>query len=85
MSTVSLYWRNHGKTDADLRPGKTFLRSGGSLGCAECCTKMITQVDCDCYHRDSCPHCLGTSQNASCFATESANPGQAGDQKGRLG
>ena len=67
---VSLYWTNHGKTEADRRPGKTFQRSDGSLGCAECCTKMITQVDCDCYHRDSCPHCLGTGQNASCLADQ---------------
>ena len=67
---VSLYWTNHGKTEADRRPGKTFQRSDGSLGCAECCTKMITQVDCDCYHRDSCPHCFGTGQNASCLADQ---------------
>ncbi len=63
---VSQYWANHGKTEADIRPGSTFLRSDG-LACAECCTKMITQEECNCFHRDSCPFCFGTSLNASCF------------------
>ena len=77
--SVSLYWQNHGKTEADRRPGKTFQRSDGSLGCAECCTKMITQVDCDCYHRDSCPHCMGTGQNASCLPAYEEDPREGGD------
>lgn len=63
---ISAYWKSHGKTEADVRPGRIFPRSDG-VACAECCTKMITQVECDCYHRDSCPFCLGTSLNASCF------------------
>ncbi len=41
--TVSLYWQNHGKTAADIRPGETFQRSDG-LACAECCTKMIREL-----------------------------------------
>lgn len=64
--SISLYWRNQGKTEADRRQsGRTFLRGNGSLGCAECCTKMITQVECDCYHRDSCPFCLGTGEGTA--------------------
>ncbi len=64
---LSLYWRNLGKTEADRRPGKTFERSDGSLGCDECCTKMITQVECpEHFQRESCPFCLGTGENASC-------------------
>lgn len=64
--SVSLYWHKLGKTEADIKPGETFESSQG-LMCAECCTKMISQVDCNCWHRDSCPFCLGTSLNASCF------------------
>jgi hypothetical protein len=64
---VSLYWQNQKKTEADRRPGKTFQRSNGSLGCDECCTKMITQDECDHhFNRESCPFCLGTGTNASC-------------------
>lgn len=63
--SVSLYWKNHGKTEADITPGATFERSDG-LGCAECCTKL-RETDCNCWHRDSCPYCLGTSLNANCF------------------
>ena len=64
---VSLYWQNMGRTEADRAHGATFQRSDG-LACAECCTKMITQEGpCKCFHRDSCPFCLGTSLNASCF------------------
>lgn len=65
---VSLYWKNRGNTEADRREGKTFKRSDGTLGCDECCTKMITQIPCpEHFHRESCPYCLGTGQNASCF------------------
>ena len=67
---VSLYWRNHGKTESDRRPGATFQRSDG-LGCAECCTKMFPQDGpCKHFNRESCPFCLGTSLNASCFDAE---------------
>jgi hypothetical protein len=64
---VSRYWQNQGKTEADRRPGKVFQRSDG-LACAECCTKMFPQEGpCSHFHRDSCPFCMGTSLNASCF------------------
>ena len=65
---ISLYWRNQGKTEADRRPGKTFQSSNGSLMCDECCTHMITQDGpCNHFDRESCPFCLGTAKNASCF------------------
>jgi hypothetical protein len=40
------------------------------------CTKMITQVDCDCYHRDSCPHCNGywSERKLSCGAVLMKTP-----------
>lgn len=64
---VSLYWRNHGKTEGDRRPGATFQRSDG-LACDECCTGMFSQDDCNHhFRRESCPFCLETSLNASCF------------------
>jgi len=64
---ISLYWQSRGKTGVDKQVGKTFRSSKGNLLCNECCTKLITQIDCpEHYHRDSCPYCLGTGTNSSC-------------------
>lgn len=60
MADVSEYWQRMGRTEADKRPGKTFKRSDGVLACDECCTGMITQIECDHFDRQSCPYCLGT-------------------------
>lgn len=62
---VSLYWQNRGKTEADKREGRTFIRSDGRLACDMCCFK---DRECDTrghFHRESCPYCLGTGINAS--------------------
>lgn len=62
---VSRYWQNLGKTEADKRPGRTFMGHGGVLICNECCLK---DRECDTprhFHRDNCPYCLGTGINAS--------------------
>ena len=72
---VSIYWANQGKAVADIRPGKTFQRSDG-LACDECCTGMIPQDGpCNHFNRESCPFCLGTSLNASCFDAQGARLG----------
>lgn len=63
---VSLYWRNRGKTEADKRPGKTFVRSDGVLACDECCLKDYAECDeRGHFNRESCPYCLGTGTNAT--------------------
>jgi hypothetical protein len=59
--TISPYWRNQGKTDADRKPGRTFKRSQGSLGCDECCNGDRCD-DPTHYNRASCPFCLGTGE-----------------------
>jgi hypothetical protein len=65
MSRVSEYWRRLGKAEVDKRPGgRTFTRSDGSLGCAECCNGDRCD-DPSHFHRDSCPFCLGTGEPAS--------------------
>ena len=61
--SVSLYWKNLGKTEADRITGRTFKRSDGSLGCDECCNG--DRCD-DPTHRsrESCLFCLGTGEQA---------------------
>jgi hypothetical protein len=57
---VSCYWHAHGKTPADKDSGgRTFVRSDGSIGCAECCNG--DRCD-DPTHRDreNCTYCLGS-------------------------
>lgn len=57
---VSCYWHNQGKTPDDKpEAGRTFVRSDGSFGCAECCNG--DRCD-DRTHRDreNCPYCLGS-------------------------
>ena len=61
---ISPYWRGQGKTDADKKHGRTFERSDGRLGCAECCNGDRCD-DPNHYDRDSCPFCLGTGTNAT--------------------
>ena len=61
---VSKYWRFNGKTEADKHPGRTFLRSDGSLGCNECCNGDRCD-DPTHFNRESCPFCLGTGTNAT--------------------
>lgn len=62
--SISEYWRRQGKTEADKRQGRTFERSTGTLGCAECCNGDRCD-DPSHFNRDSCPFCLGTGTNAS--------------------
>lgn len=61
---ISQYWKNLGKTESDKRHGRTFVLSGRSLGCAECCFGDRCD-DPSHYSRDSCPFCLGTGTNAT--------------------
>ena len=61
---VSCYWHMHSKTIADRRPGRTFKRSDGSLGCDECCNGDRCD-DPSHFSRDSCPFCLGGGENAT--------------------
>lgn len=67
---MSKYWQNILKKEnaeiSDLREGRTFDWYNGKLGCNECCNG--DRCD-DPTHRsrESCPYCLGTAQNKSCF------------------
>jgi hypothetical protein len=61
---ISCYWAFHGKTVDDKKPGRTFKRSNGSLGCDECCNGDRCD-DPSHYDRSSCPYCLGSGTNAT--------------------
>ena len=73
---VSLYWKNHGKPKR-IASWKTFQRSD-VLGCAECCTKMITQVDCDAT-TVTLALTVWNGQNASCLPVYEEDPRERGD------
>ena len=66
---VSCYWNYHGKTPADKRPGRTFERSNGSLGCGECCSGDRCD-DPTHFDRASCQYCLGSGTNATTVPKE---------------
>jgi hypothetical protein len=61
---ISNYWVLNGMTHKDKQPGKTFERSDGSFGCAECCNGDRCD-DGTCYYRPNCPFCLGSGTNAT--------------------
>lgn len=59
---VSCYWHAHGKTAADKpAAGRTFERSGYSLGCNECCNGDRCD-DRTHYDRENCIYCLGSGE-----------------------
>jgi hypothetical protein len=61
---VSSYWKKWG--NFDKKEGNTWVRSDGSLGCAECCIRdLCDRPDCSRYERDECPFCLGEGINAT--------------------
>lgn len=84
-ASISEYWRRKGKSTEDKRPGRTFERSDGSLGCAECCNGDRCDDPSHCA-RQACPYCLGTGTNATVrlgtpISELSGRPGHPGFSK----
>lgn len=70
MIEISKYWQNQLNKDrvseSCLKEGRTFEYSNGQLGCNECCNG--DRCDDSTHHnRSSCPYCLGSGRNKSCF------------------
>jgi hypothetical protein len=73
MIRISKYWQSElgrsGVLFSDLNPGRTWNKSDGTKGCAECCNGDRCDDPTHKY-RPECSHCLGSGLNRSCYDNE---------------